>query len=103
MNHGFGPGDRVRVRDEKRPGHVRTPDYLKGKPGQIAAAFGEFRNPERLAYGEDGLPEKTLYKVGFRQVDLWDAYGGAPDDTLYVDIFEHWLEPRLEPNREESG
>lgn len=90
----FAPGDRVRVRGEHPPGHVRTPAYVRGKPGWIERVHGDFRNPESLAYGRDGLPPRTLYMVGFRQTDLWDArYRESADDTLYVDIYEHWLEP----------
>lgn len=90
----FVPGDAVRVRDMEMEGHVRTPDYTKGKPGKIAEILGGFPNPERLAYGGDGLPERPLYKVGFRLADLWQGYGGSPADVLFIDIYEHWLEPR---------
>jgi hypothetical protein len=90
----FAPGDAVSVRDAAKEGHVRTPDYTKGKPGWISALLGAFPNPESLAYGGDGLPKKPLYKVGFRQTDLWEDYEGSPDDILFVDIYEHWLEPR---------
>jgi hypothetical protein len=89
----FEPGDRVRVRADEKPGHVRTPDYVRGKTGRIERTLGVFKNPELLAYGDPGLPEKPLYKVGFRQADLWDGYAGPADDTLYIDIYEHWLEP----------
>lgn len=85
-------GDAVRVLDVEKEGHVRTPDYVKGKRGWIAEVLGTFPNPESLAHGGDGLPEKPLYKVGFRQIDLWDGYGGSPGDLLFVDIYEHWLE-----------
>ncbi len=92
----FDPGDHVLVRADNRPGHVRTPGYVKGKPGRIVTELGAFPNPESLAYGGSGLPKKQLYKVGFRQADLWDGYRGSADDTLYIDIFEHWLEPARE-------
>jgi hypothetical protein len=47
-----------------------------------------------LAYGRDGLPRQPLYLVGFHQTDLWQQrYAESPRDNLYVDIFEHWLEP----------
>ena len=93
MSTRYAPGDPVRVRGEEKSGHVRTPDYVKGKPGVVAAVLGEYRNPEELAYGGDGLPEKPLYKVSFGQGDLWSDYEGSPDDALYIDIYEHWLEP----------
>ncbi len=89
----FEPGDHVRVRSDEKFGHVRTPDYVKGKAGRIERMLGVFKNPELLAYSDPGLPEKPLYKVGFRQADLWDGYTGPADDTLYIDIYEHWLEP----------
>ena len=54
--------------------------------------IGAFPNPEELAYGLSGLPERPLYKVGFRQTDLWDDYEGPAEDRLYADIYEHWLE-----------
>ena len=89
----FKPGDRVLVSSEDRPGHIRTPYFIRGKSGWVERVHGEFLNPELLAYGKDGLPKKTLYLVGFLQRDVWDQYGEAPQDKVYVDIFEHWLEP----------
>ena len=90
----FRPGDRVRVRPFDGPGHVRTPAYVRGQVGRVERLHGEFRNPESLAYGGDGLPRTGLYMVGFRQTDLWpERYAESPGDTLYVDLYEHWLEP----------
>jgi hypothetical protein len=89
----FEPGNPVRVHPCEKPGHIRTPDYVIGKTGRIASVLGEFRNPETLAYGGSGLPKRPLYKVAFRQRDLWEEYAGSPDDALYIDIYEHWLEP----------
>ena len=71
----FAPGDPVQVRDIEKE------------------VLGAFPNPEGLAYGGDGLPDMPLYKVGFRQADLWEGYGGPPEDALFIDIYEHWLEP----------
>jgi nitrile hydratase len=90
----YAPGDRVRVSVRDAQGHVRTPAYVRGKPGWIERVHGDFRNPEILAYGGDGLPRQPLYMVGFRQKDLWaDRYHESTDDSLYVDLYEHWLEP----------
>jgi len=89
----YQPGDRVRVLVMERDGHVRTPAYVRGKQGWIERVQGEFRNPESLAYGGDGLPREPLYMVGFRQADLWrERYAESPEDRLYVDVYEHWLE-----------
>lgn len=92
MRARFAPGDPVRVRDGAKPGHVRTPDYLKGKAGRIEAILGSFPNPEDLAYGLCGEPERVLYKVGFGQDVLWPDYDGPPQEPLYADVYEHWLE-----------
>ena len=72
---------------------MRTPAYVRGKRGWVKRVHGEFRNPESLAYGGDGEPPRPLYMVGFRQADLWpDRYAESQSDTLYVDIYEGWLE-----------
>jgi hypothetical protein len=96
VNPRFEAGDRVWVLPEDRPGHVRTPGYIRGKRGRVQSVLGEFRNPESLAYGGAGLPERPLYKVSFRQTDLWEDYPGPTDDELCADIYEHWLEPTRE-------
>jgi len=88
----FKPGDRVKVKFEDRPGHLRTPWYIRGKSGWVERVYGEFLNPESLAFGRDGLPKKTLYLVAFNQTDVWDDAAKNRDKVL-VDIYEHWLEP----------
>jgi nitrile hydratase subunit beta len=89
----FEPGDPVLVLDLDTEGHVRTPRYVRGRRGWISAPLGRYPNPESLAYGGDGLPERTLYKVGFRQRDLWPDYEDTSEDVIYVDVYEHWLRP----------
>jgi hypothetical protein len=91
-NFRFKPGDRVKVRLEDRPGHIRTPWYIRGKTGSVERVHGEFLNPESLGHGGNGLPKKVLYLVAFQQDNVWDSYS-AKQDKLFVDIFEHWLEP----------
>jgi len=88
----FRAGARVRVRDLPVRGHVRTPGYVRGRPGWVEACHGRFPDPEQRAYGRDGLPAEPLYLVRFRQIDLWPGYGGALADSLALDIFERWLE-----------
>jgi nitrile hydratase len=86
-------GQRVRVSARRHEGHHRTPAYVKGKTGRIERVHASFTNPETRAYGSDGLPLQPLYLVGFAQRDLWPGRGGTADDQVYVDVFEHWLEP----------
>ncbi len=96
MSDAFVIGEQVRVRSARPPGHVRTPYFVRGKRGVIESVLGAFANPEELAYGRDGLPKRALYRVRFRQSELWPDYPGAAPDTAVVDIFEHWLEPEKE-------
>jgi hypothetical protein len=93
MSDAFAVGQRVQVRRAWPPGHVRTPHYVRGKAGVIEGVAGHFANPEELAYGRDGLPKRALYRVRFRQSELWPDYRSTAPDTAVVDIFEHWLEP----------
>ena len=89
----FAPGDRVRVRQADPPGHTRTPWYIRGKVGVIERVLDEFPNPEERAYGRSGEPRQRLYRVRFRQVDIWPDYAGGAEDTVDVELYQHWLEP----------
>lgn len=93
MNARFAPGDRVRVRLAFPPGHVRTPFYTRGKTGIVERVLGPFRNPEELAYGRRDGDRLPLYRVRFLQRTVWPDYAGPPDDTVDVEIYQHWLEP----------
>jgi nitrile hydratase len=88
----FRAGDRVTVKFEDRPGHIRTPWYIRGKTGWIERVYGDFLNPESLAFGRHGLPKRTLYLVAFNQSDVWGKAVDSKDKVL-VDIYEHWLDP----------
>ena len=89
----FRPGDRVKVRCADAPGHVRTPWYTRGHVGIIERLCGAYANPEELAYNRPGLPKQPLYRVRFRQADVWPDYAGAAADTVDIEIYQHWLEP----------
>lgn len=89
----FAPGDPVRVRPGRAPGHIRTPAYLRGRSGRIERICGDFANPEELAFHRDGLPSRTLYRVRFTMAEIWGDSAERPEDTLDAEIFEHWLEP----------
>lgn len=89
----FRAGDRVSVRAAYPIGHVRAPYYIRGKFGVIERYCGAYANPEELAYARPGLPKQPLYRVRFRQTDIWQAYRGTDEDTVDVEIYQHWLEP----------
>jgi len=87
----FRVGDRVRVRTNDPPTHMRTPAFLRGKVGVIERDQGPFGRPEDLAYGR--APRVgTVYRVRFRQREVWPDYRGGPRDTVAADLFEHWLD-----------
>lgn len=89
-------GTRVRVRKDwpetRGPCHIRTPHYLRGKPGVVARHLGDFPNPEDLAFDRPAQ-RLSLYHVWFESAALWT--GGARNTDILVEIFEPWLE--MEP------
>jgi nitrile hydratase len=87
----FKVGEAVMIVISHPPGHRRTPFYIRGKTGTIERYCGAYRNPEELAYGFDGFPRRHLYRVRFRQADIWPNYQGPAQDVLELEIFEHWL------------
>jgi len=88
----FKPGDRVAVRFADPIGHVRTPWYIRGKQGVVERLCGVYGNPEELAYARTRSPKQPLYRVRFLQKEVWPAYGGNVQDTVDIEIFQHWLD-----------
>ncbi len=89
----FPLGAAVRIRRAWPPGHVRAPWYLRGCAGVICHQVGEFGNPEEMAYGRYDGAKLMLYRVRFRQRDIWPDYKGPTRDTLDVEVYDNWLEP----------
>ncbi len=87
----FAAGQRVRIVDRSPQEHHRVPQYAKGQIGVVERVCGAHGQPETYVRG-DGLPLTRLYRVRLKQTELWPAYRGAADDTLDIEIFEHWLE-----------
>lgn len=85
-------GLRVRVLKRQPEPHCRTPFYLRGTVGLVTEVVGLYHDPSLLAYHKPGLPMRWLYRVQFRQSDLWSDYSGAATDTVVADLYEHWLE-----------
>ena len=93
MSARFAVGDQVRIALRDPGCHHRTPHYLQGKTGTIERLLRPEGQPELLAYGGDGEPFQTVYRVRVAQDVLWADYAEGPQDCLEVEIFEHWLEP----------
>jgi nitrile hydratase len=84
----FEPGDRVRVRDDHVPGHVRMPGYVRGKSGVVVGVSPAYPFPDAHAHGVEAQDEPT-YDVRFRAQDLWpDACDPA---LVHVGVFESYL------------
>jgi hypothetical protein len=92
MQARFKVGEKVRVMKAYPPGHIRTPFYIRGHTGTIERVCGAFPNPEELAQMRDGLPAQPLYRVRFRQKDVWPDYRGPEGDVVEIEIYQHWLE-----------
>lgn len=88
----FERGEKVRVRAAAPLGHIRTPFYIRGHVGEIERLCGSFPNPEELAQMRNGLPAIPLYRVRFRQKEVWPDYHGPESDVVEIEIFQHWLE-----------
>jgi nitrile hydratase len=89
----FRPGDSVRVRRAFPPGHIRTPIYIRGASGVIERDCGDCVNAEERAFGRSGLPELPLYRVRFKQSEIWPGYQGAEGDSIEIELYANWLEP----------
>jgi nitrile hydratase len=82
-------GDRVRVRDEHVPGHVRMPGYIRGKSGVVVHVSPAYPFPDAHAHGVAAVDEPT-YDVRFRSEDLW--HDAADAAFIHVGVFESYLE-----------
>jgi nitrile hydratase len=85
----FQPGDRVRVRNDYVPGHVRMPGYIRGKIGVVVSESPAYPFPDAHAHGMEAQDEPT-YDVRFRSEDLWP--NSADPALIHVGVFQSYLE-----------
>jgi nitrile hydratase len=85
----FKNGDRVRVKDDFVPGHIRMPAYIRGKTGVVVAESPAYPFPDAHAHGVHAEDEPT-YDVAFRSEDLWP--NGADQALVHVGVFQSYLE-----------
>ena len=85
----FKPGDRVRVRLDYVPGHVRMPGYIRGKVGTVVSESPAYPFPDAHAHGVESQDEPT-YDVRFRTEDLWPD--SADRALVHVGVFQSYLE-----------
>ena len=85
----FRSGDRVRVREDYVPGHVRMPAYVRGKAGIVVSESPAYPFPDAHAHAIAAEDEPT-YDVRFRSEDLWP--GSAEAALVHVGVFQSYLE-----------
>jgi len=85
----FKPGDKVRVKADYVPGHVRMPGYIRGKTGEVVSESPAYPFPDAHAHGVEAQDEPT-YDVRFRSADLWP--NSADPALVHVAVFESYLE-----------
>ena len=84
----FQPGDRVRVKQDFVPGHIRMPAYIRGKTGTVVAESPAYPFPDAHAHGVRAEDEPT-YDVAFRSEDLWHD---AEPALVHVGVFQSYLD-----------
>jgi nitrile hydratase beta subunit len=85
----FKPGDRVRVRTDYVPGHVRMPGYIRGKTGLVVSESPPYPFPDAHAHGVQAADEPS-YDVRFRSEDLW--HDSADPALVHAAVFQSYLE-----------
>lgn len=82
-------GDKVKVKTDYVPGHVRMPGYIRGKSGVVVGVSPAYPFPDAHAHGIEAEDEPT-YDVRFDARDLWSD--AADPAFVHVGVFESYLE-----------
>jgi nitrile hydratase beta subunit len=85
----FKAGDRVRVREDYVPGHVRMPGYIRGRTGTVVGESPAYPFPDAQAHAIESQDEPT-YDVRFRTEDLWP--NSSDSALVHVGVFQSYLE-----------
>jgi nitrile hydratase subunit beta len=85
----FLSGDRVRVKMDYVPGHIRMPGYIRGKTGVVVSESPAYPFPDAHAHGIEAQDEPT-YDVRFRSEDLWP--NSSEPALVHVGVFQSYLE-----------
>jgi nitrile hydratase len=85
----FKAGDRVRVKYDFVPGHVRMPGYIRGKTGVVVSESPAYPFPDAHAHGVEAADEPT-YDVRFKSEDLWP--NSSDQALVHVGVFQSYLE-----------
>jgi len=87
----FQVGDPVVVREEPALFYTRTPEYVRGAKGEIAALAYETPAAEDETWDRPDAKPEWMYVVRFNQSELWYGYTGTATDTLQTELPERAL------------
>jgi nitrile hydratase subunit beta len=87
----FQTGQQVRARNINPVTHTRLPRYARGRSGTINRDYGVFAFPDTNVLGLGEKPQH-VYSVRFPARELWGEQA-APQDTVYIDMWDDYLEP----------
>jgi len=85
----FTIGERVLVKDEHPPGHIRAPRYVRGRRGIVVHVTPAFSYPDSAAHGLAVQAEPTCH-VRFDARELWGD-GAEPNSSVVVDLWQSYL------------
>ena len=81
-------GDRVRVKDDHVPGHIRMPGYIRGKEGVVVGVSAAYPYPDAHGHGLESAWQRS-FDVSFSSQHLWPD--GAEDAEVQVGVFQGYL------------
>lgn len=87
----FDVGNSVRVLSNCPIGHMRVPRYVRSKVGIVRQVGAVFQFADTVAKGQGPQPQHC-YLVEFEASNLWGLDAETPDDLVYVDLAESYLE-----------
>ncbi|ORB85903.1 nitrile hydratase [Mycobacterium kansasii] len=87
----FRVGEPVVVRELPALLYTRTPEYVRGARGEIAAVAYESPAPEDETWDRPDAQPEWFYIVRFNLCELWDGYTGTATDTLQTELPQRWL------------
>lgn len=85
----IGVGDRVRVKNDFVPGHIRMPGYIRGKEGVVVSTSAAYPYPDAFAHGL-GAAWQCSFDVRFSSSHLWPD--GSEEAEVQVGVFHGYLE-----------
>jgi len=87
----FHVGEHVRARNINPVTHTRLVRYARGKVGTVHKDHGVFVFPDTNALFLGEKPQR-VYSVRFTARELWGDQA-APQDSVYIDMWDDYLEP----------